>query len=214
MRRLFIIRHGNTFASSAEACRIGSRTDIPLVESGHAQAERLGTWFAQQPRPIRHLLSSPLLRARQTAAAITDATGHDLDGTRSIMAPTKAAPKPMSSPASARRRWRTGKNGASRLMAGSSMPNLASPPGAPSSRKPGRGPTCSSLPTARPASRCWRSVCRRGSCAPGRSANWPSPPTARSRWFAGTSGLKRPPLPAVGSSRRPHPSPPARPPAG
>ena len=81
MRRLFIIRHGNTFASSAEACRIGSRTDIPLVESGHAQAERLGTWFAQQPRPIRHLLSSPLLRARQTAAAITDATGHDLDGT-------------------------------------------------------------------------------------------------------------------------------------
>ena len=82
MRRLFIIRHGNTFASSADACRIGSRTDIPLVESGHAQAQCLGTWFAQQALPIHHLFSSPLVRARQTAAAITDATGHDLDGTR------------------------------------------------------------------------------------------------------------------------------------
>jgi broad specificity phosphatase PhoE len=82
MRRLFIIRHGNTFANSADACRIGSRTDIPLVESGHAQAQRLGTWFAQQALPIHHLFSSPLVRARQTAAAITDATGHDLDGTR------------------------------------------------------------------------------------------------------------------------------------
>ena len=82
MRRLFIIRHGNTFANSADACRIGSRTDIPLVESGHAQAQRLGAWFAQQALPIHHLFSSPLVRARQTAAAITDATGHDLDGTR------------------------------------------------------------------------------------------------------------------------------------
>ncbi|MDT7533381.1 histidine phosphatase family protein [Sphingobium sp. SA2] len=81
MRRLFIIRHGNTFASSAQACRIGSRTDIPLVDSGHAQAERLGTWFAQQPPPIHLLFSSPLLRARQTAAAIAAATGHGLDGT-------------------------------------------------------------------------------------------------------------------------------------
>ena len=82
MRRLFIIRHGNTFVSSAEACRIGSRTDIPLVDSGHAQAERLGTWFAQQSHPIHHLLSSPLLRARQTATAIAAATGHRPDGMR------------------------------------------------------------------------------------------------------------------------------------
>ena len=81
MRRLFIIRHGNTFASSAQACRIGSRTDLPLVESGHAQAQRLGAWFAAQDFAITRLLTSPLLRARQTAQAIAEATGHMPDGT-------------------------------------------------------------------------------------------------------------------------------------
>lgn len=81
MRRLFIIRHGNTFASSAQACRIGSRTDLPLVESGHAQAQRLGAWFAAQDFAITRLFTSPLLRARQTAQAIADATGHAPDGT-------------------------------------------------------------------------------------------------------------------------------------
>lgn len=81
MRRLFIIRHGNTFVSSAQACRIGSRTDLPLVESGHAQAQGLGAWFAAQDFAITRLLTSPLLRARQTAQAIADATGHAPDGT-------------------------------------------------------------------------------------------------------------------------------------
>lgn len=80
MRRIFIIRHGNTFESSAQARRIGARTDIPLVESGHAQADRLGAWFAAQNLPIRRLHSSPLLRARQTAASIAAATGHASDG--------------------------------------------------------------------------------------------------------------------------------------
>ncbi len=80
MRRIFIIRHGNTFESSAQARRIGARTDIPLVESGHAQADRLGVWFAAQNLPIRRLHSSPLLRARQTAARIAAATGHASDG--------------------------------------------------------------------------------------------------------------------------------------
>ncbi|BBD00854.1 MULTISPECIES: histidine phosphatase family protein [Sphingobium] len=80
MRRLFIIRHGNTFASSAEACRVGARTDIPLVESGRAQADRLGDWFAQQKLPIDRLFSSPLQRARETADRIAAATGHARDG--------------------------------------------------------------------------------------------------------------------------------------
>lgn len=80
MRRIFIIRHGNTFASSAEARRVGARTDIPLVASGHAQAERLGGWFAQQALPIDRLFSSPLQRARETADHIATATGHARDG--------------------------------------------------------------------------------------------------------------------------------------
>ncbi|MDI1294512.1 MAG: histidine phosphatase family protein [bacterium] len=82
MRRVFIIRHGNTFTSSADACRIGARTDIPLVASGQAQADRLGAWFADQGIAVRCLLSSPLLRARDTADRIGAAIGHAPDGTR------------------------------------------------------------------------------------------------------------------------------------
>jgi probable phosphoglycerate mutase len=82
MRRIFVIRHGNTFASSAQACRIGARTDLPLVDSGHAQAARLGRWFADQGIAIDRLLTSPLLRARQTAQPIADACRHPVDGTR------------------------------------------------------------------------------------------------------------------------------------
>lgn len=80
MRRVFVIRHGNTFASGAQARRIGARTDIPLVEGGRAQADRLGAWFAGQGTEITRLLSSPLLRARETADRIAAATGHLPDG--------------------------------------------------------------------------------------------------------------------------------------
>lgn len=82
MRRIFVIRHGNTFASGEEPRRIGSRTDIPLVESGLAQAAKLGAWFAGEGIPINRLLSSALLRAHETAQAIAAVTGHASEGTR------------------------------------------------------------------------------------------------------------------------------------
>lgn len=81
MRRIFIIRHGNTFESGADARRIGARTDIPLVDRGRDQADRLGAWFAQSGLSIRRLYSSPLSRTRETARRIGDATGHVPDGT-------------------------------------------------------------------------------------------------------------------------------------
>lgn len=81
MRRIFIIRHGNTFENSASARRIGARTDIPLVASGRAQADRLGEWFAAQKLPVRHLFSSALSRATETADRIGAAIGHPADGT-------------------------------------------------------------------------------------------------------------------------------------
>ncbi len=80
-RRIFIIRHGNTFDSSAGARRIGAATDIRLVESGRAQADRLGSWFAARELPIRCIHSSPLQRARETAMRIAATTHHAFDGT-------------------------------------------------------------------------------------------------------------------------------------
>lgn len=78
MRRIFVIRHGNTFASSVQARRIGAGTDIPLVDSGQAQAQALAHWFAAQHLPTPRIYSGPLLRARQTAQPIANALGLEL----------------------------------------------------------------------------------------------------------------------------------------
>ncbi len=81
MRRIFIIRHGNTFESSATACRIGAGTDLPLVESGRAQADRLGHWFAAQSLTSCRIHSGPLSRARETASRIAAALDQPVEGT-------------------------------------------------------------------------------------------------------------------------------------
>ncbi len=81
MRRIFIIRHGNTFESSAAACRIGARTDLPLVDSGRAQADRLGQWFAAQGLASCRIHSGPLSRARETASRVATALGQPVAGT-------------------------------------------------------------------------------------------------------------------------------------
>ncbi len=73
IRTFVIVRHGNTFAEHDAPRRIGARTDLPLVASGHEQARRLGRWFAEQDWRFDTILCSPLLRTRETAAAIRDA---------------------------------------------------------------------------------------------------------------------------------------------
>ncbi|ALR22432.1 histidine phosphatase family protein [Sphingobium baderi] len=79
-RRIFIIRHGNTFESDAQPRRIGAATDIPLVTSGQIQADRVGAWFAEQDFSVRHIFSGPLLRARETAERIGAALVKTIDG--------------------------------------------------------------------------------------------------------------------------------------
>ncbi len=72
--RIIIARHGNTFAPDEPARRIGARTDLPLVESGRVQAKALGAHFRSSGLVFDRCLSSPLLRTRETAALILDAT--------------------------------------------------------------------------------------------------------------------------------------------
>lgn len=74
MRRLFIVRHGNTFGPGEAPRRVGVRTDIPLVPSGETQAAALGAWFAREGIGFDRALSGPLIRTRQTAQAILDAS--------------------------------------------------------------------------------------------------------------------------------------------
>lgn len=65
-----IVRHGNTFEAGESPRRIGARTDLPLTPAGLAQADALGVDFAARGWNFTKVLVSPLLRTRQTTAAI------------------------------------------------------------------------------------------------------------------------------------------------
>ena len=63
MTTLYIIRHGETAGN--DAGRFQGSTDCELNERGYAQAERLGERCRDLPFEV--LISSPLVRARETA---------------------------------------------------------------------------------------------------------------------------------------------------
>lgn len=65
-----IVRHGNTFGSDEAPRRIGARTDLPLVPSGHEQAHALGASFARQGRRFDRALAAALERTQATIADI------------------------------------------------------------------------------------------------------------------------------------------------
>lgn len=83
--RLVIVRHGNTFAPGEPPRRIGARTDLPLVDSGRAQALALRDHFAQLGWRFDRVLASPLKRTRETAALIAPSAAiEDADWLREI----------------------------------------------------------------------------------------------------------------------------------
>ncbi|MDP8994865.1 MAG: histidine phosphatase family protein [Pseudomonadota bacterium] len=85
--RLWIVRHGQSAGNVAreEAVAAGEHmidivvrdVDVPLSALGRRQAEALGHWFAASPEEERPevVLSSPYVRARETAALICEAGG-------------------------------------------------------------------------------------------------------------------------------------------
>ena len=84
MLTLYLIRHGQTDCSRANRM-CGAGIDSPLNDAGLAMAEALGESLAQQP--WRAIYSSPLLRARQTAAPLAQRSGlaiEVVEGTQEI----------------------------------------------------------------------------------------------------------------------------------
>ena len=69
--RCYLIRHGITEWNATN--RIQGHSDIPLSDTGHEQARRVGGYFAR--RPLAALYTSHLARSRQTAEAIAAQTG-------------------------------------------------------------------------------------------------------------------------------------------
>jgi len=89
--RLWIVRHGESAgnvareqatASGLARIDIGARdVDVPLSALGETQSTALGRWFAAMPESERPevVLTSPYLRARETARRIGEAGGLAVD---------------------------------------------------------------------------------------------------------------------------------------
>lgn len=74
MTRLFVARHGQTQWNADQ--KICGRTDLPLTEEGLRQAQALAQRV--EGLDIDLIIASPMLRARQTAAAVAEKYGLDI----------------------------------------------------------------------------------------------------------------------------------------
>lgn len=72
---LIIARHGNTFTPDQTPTRVGGRTDLPLVESGKAQAQRLGQHLKSKDLMPDLVFTSLLSRTINTARLACDEIG-------------------------------------------------------------------------------------------------------------------------------------------
>ena len=68
--RLIVVRHGNTFNPGDTILRVGSATDIPLTETGMAQAFAAGRALAEQNIVPEVIFHAPLQRTAQSAVGI------------------------------------------------------------------------------------------------------------------------------------------------
>ncbi|MCD8050367.1 MAG: histidine phosphatase family protein [Clostridiales bacterium] len=72
--KIYVTRHGETAWNRRDV--VCGRTDLPLTDLGLAQAEKLAERAAETD--IDLILSSPLLRARQTAQAVARRIGAEV----------------------------------------------------------------------------------------------------------------------------------------
>lgn len=73
MSKIYFVRHGESQWNVED--KICGQTDIPLTERGHAQAEETGRRIVEKGITAAEILCSPLLRAKDTAAHISQVTG-------------------------------------------------------------------------------------------------------------------------------------------
>jgi broad specificity phosphatase PhoE len=67
---VYLVRHGRTHLNAEGVLR--GHLDVPLDDQGHHQAQRLGQTFSAAK--VEAVITSPLLRARETAATIAATT--------------------------------------------------------------------------------------------------------------------------------------------
>ena len=72
--QLILVRHGETLWNKEG--RVQGTSDVELSETGAAQAQKLA--FSLKERPLAAIYASPLKRARQTAEAVNQYHGKDI----------------------------------------------------------------------------------------------------------------------------------------
>ena len=75
--RLILVRHGETTHSIGN--KFAGRVDIPLTDHGQEQARHVGERLARSERPIDAVVTSPLIRCRQTWESIRAGGGEAFD---------------------------------------------------------------------------------------------------------------------------------------
>ena len=73
MRKLYFVRHGQTYWNVEN--KICGATDIALTPYGHEQATKTGRAILESGILFDEILSSPLIRASETARHISEITG-------------------------------------------------------------------------------------------------------------------------------------------
>ncbi len=74
MKTLIIARHGNTFRKGETPTRVGSRTDLPLVEEERGRG--IGKYLAKLGLLPTRILAAPLQRTMCTAALAAEELGN------------------------------------------------------------------------------------------------------------------------------------------
>ena len=73
--KIYVARHGETAWNALN--KVCGRTDIPLTESGQQQANKLGELV--KDLPVHRIISSPMLRAVQTAQPAAEMLGLEIE---------------------------------------------------------------------------------------------------------------------------------------
>jgi broad specificity phosphatase PhoE len=79
--QVYLVRHGQTPLNESGVLR--GLLDPPLDEAGHLQAGRLGAVLGPQMPSV--IVTSPLLRARQTAQPVADRAGREVTTDRRLL---------------------------------------------------------------------------------------------------------------------------------
>lgn len=75
MTKILLARHGNTFGPGDTPVWIGAKEDLPLVESGEAQATALGAALAEAGLTPGRIVCGPLKRTRRAAEIVAALIG-------------------------------------------------------------------------------------------------------------------------------------------